>query len=108
MCDSNSIFITQDEIKRSSLIETYTSVINTIPKYAVNTRDPDWRKKYKKEFRWRFLMLPENKKIAEISHINNDEELRTYFNKYGDWVKRELPSIYDQYVIEEYYYYPEN
>jgi len=100
-----SIFITQDEIKRSNLLETYTSVINTIPKGATTERNNEWRKDKLMEFRWRFLELPEKKVIAEISYLNYDEDIRTYFNKCGKWVKRVISPLYDQFVKEEYYYY---
>lgn len=103
--NSNSIFITQKEISKNDLLETYTSILKTIPKNATDKRNPYWRKDKKTEFRWRFLELPEKKMIAEISYLKYDEDIRTYFNRCGDWVKREVDPIYDQFAKEIYYYY---
>ena len=86
---------------------TYTSIIESIPETSIKEPISDWKKKYKKEWRWRFIEL--NKRlIVEISHIENDSNERMYFNRYGEWLHREIDPVYDKYVKEEYYYYTKN
>lgn len=105
---SNSIFISQKEINKINDISgkiTYTNVLETIPDDSYEERLNDWRKKYKMEWRWRFLEFPNGRLTAEISALAFDEDQRLYFNRHGQWVKRVVDPIYDSYVKKEYYYY---
>ncbi len=82
---------------------TYTNILETIPKKSQKQPTPDWKKDYSYEWRWRFLEM-KGKYILELSRQDRDDN-RMYFNKYGEWVKKKVNSLYDNYVVEEYYYY---
>ncbi|GAG94663.1 unnamed protein product [marine sediment metagenome] len=77
----NNIFVQQNtdfDTDISGKI-TYTSIIESIPETSVKEPISDWKKKYKKEWRWRFIKL--NKRlVVEISYIDNDSNERMYFN----------------------------
>ena len=83
---------------------TATCVLNTIPKEAVIDKMDNWKQTMKTEWRWRFLEFSE-RQIVEISYETSDDNKRMYFNKFGEWVEREVPSEYDKYVIKTFYYY---
>ena len=103
--ESNSIFITQDEINNKSLSNiSFTDIIETIPKNSLKVPLPDWENKYKVEWRWRFFQFDQDSK-AEISYIKKNSKQRVYFNKKGEWVIRIVPEIYDEYVTNHYFYY---
>lgn len=99
---SNSIFCTYDELENENKL-TYTVVYDSIPDHTNSVPIKGWEKKYLVEWRWRFLQS-DDRKVVEISYQNKNNE-RYYMSKYGEWVKRNIPDIYDKFVIEEYYYY---
>lgn len=107
----NSIFITQKEVEESnndiSGKITLTNVLNTIPTNSIESRIPNWRDTKKVEWRWRFLRF-NNRRTVEISYLDrmDEDNERVYFNKHGEWVKRDVPEIYNSYVYKTCYYYP--
>lgn len=102
----HSIFITNSECQDADISGkvTTTSVLDTIPKQAVKIKMENWEKTYNTEWRWRFLEINDNKTV-EISYYNKNSVDRIYYNKYGEWVTREVPKEYDIHVVETYYYY---
>ncbi len=102
----NSIFITNSESKSEDMSGklTVTCVLNTIPEKAVTEKLNNWITKYNTEWRWRFLEFG-NKRTVEISYIKSNSDKRLYFNKFGEWVNRDVPSAYDEYVVKTFYYY---
>jgi hypothetical protein len=110
MTDSNSIFISQRELDNNNISGkiTCTNILETIPDESITyALDPDkWKTLYKTEWRWRFLQLPKDRLIVEISYLNSDgDNKRIYFNKSGNWVNRIIDPIYDNYVVKQYFYY---
>lgn len=102
----DSIFITQDSISNNiSGRITYTNIIETIPKNHYREPQENLLKTSAMEYRWRFLILPTDKFIVEISKYNIKLDQRLYFNKNGKWIERVVDPIYDQFVVEEYYAY---
>lgn len=123
----DNIFVSQNEIENKDISGkvTYTNIMNTIPENKLDKPIPDWRKKYKTEWRWRFLKLigfsggksssSESNKVkkteryvVEISFIKNNSNKRMYFNRFGQWVEREVDPIFDNFVEKEYYIYTNN
>ena len=105
--DPNSIFISQNENNIDNDIAgklTYTNIIETIPDNKIETQLTNWKKKYKTEWRWRFLFL-KNKDVIEISYLKNNSNKRIYFNRYGQWVERTIDPIFDLFVKKKYYFY---
>ena len=103
--DTNSIFITQDEIRKDINGKiTYTDIMDLIPKDSVITPIKDWQKTHKTEWRWRFLKFPDDRFTVEISHQEAGKK-RLYFNRSGKWVERDIGKEVDEYVTNEYYYY---
>ncbi len=105
--DTNSIFITQDELKKDINGKlTLTNVMEIIPKDSVKVPLDNWKNKYTTEWRWRFLKFPDDRLTVEISHIESKvNSNRIYFNKYGEWVLRDITDEVDQFVTDTYYYY---
>jgi len=104
-----SIFITNSpEDGKSSDISgrvTATSILNTIPKNATTKKLDNWEKDMSTEWRWRFLEF-NNKRTVEISYLKNKPNSeRLYYNKFGEWVRRDVPEEYDEFVIKVFYYY---
>jgi hypothetical protein len=83
---------------------TVTCVLNTIPNQAVTDRLTNWKQSMKTEWRWRFLEF-DGRRTVEISYETADSDKRLYFNKFGEWVERNVPTEYDKYVIQTFYYY---
>lgn len=83
---------------------TFTNVMETIPQNSTETSSSNWKEEKKTEWRWRFMEFANNHRIVEISYQTYNDD-RYYFNKFGNWVKRDIPKVYDNYVIKEYYYY---
>lgn len=86
---------------------SYKSVKKSIPKEAVETPMENWDKLGKMEWRWRFLILPNKKKVVEISRMTPVSPNREYVKENGQWVFRIVPACFDDYVTESYYYYTE-
>ena len=113
--DQNSIFISHNEANKDNDIAgklTYTSIFESIPENKLEKRLDDWNKKYKTEWRWRFLRINyppiKNRYVVEISYMKYNSEKRMYFNRYGEWVERIVSPIYDQFVEKEYFVYANN
>lgn len=109
---SNSIFISQSEAGKDSDISgkvTYTSIFESIPENKLEKPLANWNKKYKTEWRWRFLRINfaqmKDRYVVEISYIKYNSNKRIYFNRYGEWVERVIDPIYDKFVEQEYFVY---
>lgn len=103
----NDIFVSQSELDKNNISGkiTYTNIMEFIPPKHRNDRISDWDEAYKTEWRWRFLMFPNNKLKIEISYITRNNPNRYYFNKYGKWVIKKIDPLYEQLVLKDYYYY---
>jgi len=101
--EENSIFITQDDYTNDKNI-TFTNVMDNLPKGYTSVKNKEWRNEKTIKWRWRFLKF-NNKTTVEISYKYPHENKRIYFNKNGNWVYRDVPKIYNQYVENIYYYY---
>lgn len=107
---TQSIFITQEEKKKYNNLSgkiTYTDVLSTIPCDSINIpiKENSWKENKQTEYRWRILEFSKEKTVAEISLLKHNSDKRIYFNKKGEWVERNIPDIYDEYVKKEFYYY---
>lgn len=98
---SNTVFMK----KNSDLKIEYESVLKTIPKDCF--KEPQ-NLVNKVEIRWRFLEIPINKssikKVVEISRKKPDDD-REYLDKNMKWTKSSVDLVFDQFVVESYYYY---
>ena len=104
---TTNIFITHDQINNINGISgriTHTNILESIPDNCLSTRLDKIPNNYT-EWRWRILEFTDGKQVLEISYYKSMFKNRIYFNKYGDWVEREISKEYDEYVIKEYYYY---
>ena len=81
---------------------TYTNVYESIPQNKVTVPIPNWQSQYTTEWRWRFFNF-DDRFVTEISFVKNN--VRTYFNKHGVWVQRNVDPGYDKYVTKVYYAY---
>lgn len=106
----DSVFMTRTELeKKDNDISgkiTFTNVLDTIPPESVEIPLEEWSNKT--EWRWRFMKFANERTTVEISYKPNEmkeEQARIYFNRKGEWVKRKVPDIYNEYVVKEYYYY---
>ncbi len=103
----DSIFITQSEVDRESKDLsghlTETNILNTIPTNSSDSPLENWEAAGKSEWRWRFMEFM-NKNTVEISYKKPNEP-RLYFNRHGEWIARDVPKIYDEYVTRQYYVY---
>lgn len=126
--DSNSIFISNTSSNDISGKITLTNVLNVIPPDSLEKPIDNWKLKYKTEWRWRILeLISENisdndrekqsdmkskknktRRVVEISYIKYDSNKRIYFNRYGEWVERNIDPIYDKFVTKQYFYYTTN
>lgn len=112
--DTKNIFISQTEADDNDISGkiTYTEILNSMPHNKVETQMDNWRKIYSTEWRWRFLrftIIDNDKEIdkyvVEISYMKYDSNKRVYFNRYGQWVVRDIDKAYDNFVEKEYYVY---
>lgn len=103
---TNSIFISHEynNSKDISGKVSFTDILETIPKDAQKTPLDSWEKLRKTEWRWRFLKFSDTKYTVEIS-CKRATDKRTYFNKHGEWVTRDVHPDYDQFVDKIFYYY---
>jgi hypothetical protein len=103
-----------EENKKKELI-SFTQIYETIPNPTYNTNEieyekiteyiPNWRDKYKYEWRWRFFNFG-GTQYAEISFQKyNDFEKRYYYGKEGELFYGVVPNIYDKYTTKIYYHY---
>lgn len=100
----NSIFVKNSaEDNDISGKLTYTMILESIPETKTKEKLDNWKKKYKTEWRWRFLTF-NNKKVVEISYSDHRDK-RYYCDKTGNWVLYNVSDIYDPYVTEIYYVY---
>ena len=90
---------------------SYTDILESIPSQKLSHPICNWEKYYETEWRWRFLRFYDHKLqrdrfVTEISHLDKNIGKRQYMDKHGKWVSDiNVNSIYDNYVIEEYYVY---
>jgi hypothetical protein len=98
---NNNIFIPSDTTNKH-IVLTYTTVLDTIPKNHYKKSQPNLNSQNLTEWRWRILLL-HDKKSVEISYMYDN--VRMYLNNYGKWVQKTVPLEFDNYVVEEYYYY---
>ena len=109
----SSVFMTQTELNDNDNDIagkiTFTNVYKSIPSDRTIKPIDNWKNQYNTEWRWRFLKIKIRndivKDVIEISYIKKDSNDRMYFNRYGQWVKRNVDPIFDQFVTEEYYAY---
>ncbi len=103
-----SIFITNSEddseSKDISGRVTATCVLTTIPENATVDKMENWEDTMGTEWRWRFLEY-DNRRTVEISFVKRESPIRKYYNRYGEWVERDVPKEYDQHVVKTFYYY---
>jgi hypothetical protein len=111
--ENQNIFLSQsDNIENKNINNndisgkiTYTNIVESIPiANRFNKPIVDWQKKYKVEWRWRFLKDGQ-RHVVEISYIKKENKDRLYFNKYGQWTKQDIGPEYDHLVVKEYYVY---
>ena len=95
----------QNNIFMKHKVLTYEEIKQSIPKEASTKPKQDWVDLGMMEWRWRFLTLPMDRKVVEISRISSFSSHREYVKENGRWVNRKVPSVFDDYVTEEYYYY---
>lgn len=98
-----SIFLKRSELPKDEHKLCRDSVHSSIPENSLSSPDLEMGK-IKTEWRWRFLKL-HNKEIVEISYKKSLDTKRTFMNKFGDWVQRDVDKMYDTYVIKELYDY---
>lgn len=105
MNNHNNIFLTYSSSDKPNKV-TYTSLIQSIPNSKMEKPMKNWKDIYTIEFRWRFMKDSE-RHIVEISKLNknNQEKDRLYYNKFGEWVKRDIPEDINKFVVKEYYVY---
>jgi len=104
----SSIFLSQNDSNDISGKITYTDILESIPENKLEERLDGWEKLYETEWRWRFLEIPNQgttRNVIEISYLRKKSNKRIYFNKYGEWVKRDVDPIFDQYIKKVYYVY---
>ena len=82
----------------------YNELIKSIPNNCSNIQNTKLLNNGYNEWRWRILNINNNIKV-EISYYNLRNKRRLYKNKKGDWVHRNIPSEYDNFVVESYFYY---
>ena len=106
--DLSNIFISQNESINNDISGklTYTSILESIPENKLEKPLENWNNKYKTEWRWRFLRIKYQnieRYVVEISYTSNNKRL--YFNRFGEWVERDVDQLYDQFVEKIYYVY---
>lgn len=116
--NKNDIFVKKSEIPVVYDKVELNSVLETIPKGSYKQQQI-LLAATKTEMRWRFLHIPvpnsDNvnininvKTIVEISRRSPNNNYREYLNKQMEWVKRDISSDYDQYLVDQYFYYTDN
>jgi hypothetical protein len=108
---NHNIFITLKENKENNNKKNQeepklskTIILDTIPESRVESSLLNWELQYETEWRWRFLEINENTSI-EISYKQRNNNIRIYCTQKGDWAEREVPLIYDKYVVQSYFCY---
>ena len=107
------IFIKKDEVHESETVRNgpidYKKMVETtIPTNARKTPDKKALESGLKEWRWRVLKFSEDERKVEMSYFDPKDKKRYFLNNKGIWVMREVSTRYDDLVVEEYYYYPDN
>lgn len=105
MSTVKSVFVTHSD-EDNDIVDsvTFTNVLDTLPKNCLSHPVKDWRKNSNTEWRWRFLKFTDNRSVVEISYVKNGEK-RMYYSKNKEWVHRDIPDFYNEYVHKELYYY---
>jgi hypothetical protein len=91
----------QTEIENRQIL-TEQGIINSIPSGSCDYPDPILRIT-KIEWRWRFFNI-NGRKMVEISKKKKDEP-RIYVDQKGMWIRSDIGSDWDQFVVREQYYY---
>ena len=102
---SNSVFM--KKVPEDFKIE-YEAILETIPPGSHKEPQPD--KEHMVETRWRFLHIPQKETVKRVVEISRKKygEHREYWNKRLKWEVSTVDPVFDQYVVEQYYYYTEN
>lgn len=111
----NKIFVKKYDIPILCDKIDITTIKNTIPEGSYAVEQP-LLSSCKVELRWRFIHLPNKiinnihnddvKKVVEISRKKPDC-LREYLNKQMKWVNKDVDVMFDEYVVQQYYFYTE-
>ena len=104
--EHNSIFLA-DNCDSDELKISYSNVMETIPEKSTHIKlsYKEWSRKFKYEWRWRFLEFENDISVVEISYISTNSSVRLYYNNKGEWVERDIQNVYDDYVSKTYYHY---
>ena len=94
----DNIFVKCDQLN-------YQQVKESIPTDSQTTPLKNWNILNKMEWRWRFMDLPNERHIVEISRMTPFSINREYVKSNGEWVFRNISCVYDDYVTEQYYFY---
>lgn len=100
-----SIFVKKSDIPIGNFKIDYESVLETIPSGSFYQPQPQFSNRV--EHRWRFLNLPLNNKMIKVIEISRKcpNEKREYLCKDLKWAIRDIDTTYDNFVIQQYYYY---
>ena len=101
--NNDSIFIKQSEIPKKEQKLCYQSIIDSLPEPHYKESKSQLRSKAI-EWRWRFYKIGDIK-VAEMSFLPPSSNERTYVDKNGNYVKKNIGTDFDKYIIEEYYFY---
>lgn len=103
------IFVKRNEIEEKSHSDSNSglskkTVLESIPKDAFKNKNNELAEN-NTEWRWRIFKFPnKNNEVVEIS-FKKPNENRIYINNNGEWVSDNVDSIFDKFVIDEYYSY---
>lgn len=98
----SSIFIKKNEIKKDEQKLKKEDIEKMIPSSYVEKENLELRKSMI-EWRWRVFEI-NNKTYTEISKMEPNKK-RIYLNKYEKWVELEDNTLYDKYIIKQYFCY---
>jgi len=79
----------------------FNKIVNNIPEPNFKESQNEL-KKDNTEWRWRVLEFNGKRKI-EISYLKAG--MRMYMNSSGEWVKRNISDEYDNYVVDQWFFY---
>ena len=101
--DENSIFIKQSEVPKPEKKLCYQTIIDSLPDPNFKEPNLQWRTKAV-EWRWRFYKIGD-KKVVEMSFLEPNSNERIYVDKNNNYIKSTISNEYDNYLVEEYYFY---
>jgi len=83
----------------------YDDILKSIPEFAYKKEQVNLQ--HMIEYRWRFYNI-NNKKHIEISKIiPNTNRVRLYLLGQDIWEPKHINKIFDNFIIDDYYYYCE-